>query len=302
MELRQLRYFLSVINYGSFSRAAEHAGVTQQAISRNIRALEDSVGVQLVERDHRVATPTAYGNILISYAKNILIESDEFQRKIDNALASTTSRVRLGSGPTAAVQLVSEAVLSLNRDRGDIHIDVIASALPSAEHSLMSDEMDLFIGLDNSEVAYEGLEREVIATELYCVVAGNQNPLARAKIVSADDLSQSDWVLGRYLGEVEMGWRNAFLTRSLSVPEAKITTTSLEFCKTVLVSSPFLSLLPLQLIEAEVEYNALCSLKVEGFFWERPVALFYRRNATINDATAALIEALRKSAKKYRKI
>lgn len=301
MELRDLRSFLAVVEHSSFSRAAERLGVSQQAISRHIQGLELAVGVQLLEREQRAALPTPLGRSLVQYANNILAESAGFQRQVDDALACRRTTVRLGSSPTASTQLVSEAVLSLQRDSAQLQFDVIAGALPSAAHSLMSGEMDIFVGIDNGAIVYDGIERETLGTELYCVVAGNQHPLAQVRAPSPQLLCASDWILGRYLGEVEAGWRDAFLSCGLTVPVPKITTTSLDFCKTVLVSSPFLSLLPKQLVEAEIDSGALSCLMTEGFMWERPIALFYRRNTTFSEATSATIEALRVAANKYRR-
>lgn len=301
MELRDLRSFLAVVEHTSFSRAAEQLGVSQQAISRHIQGLEQAVGAQLLERDQRAALPTALGRSLIPYANNILAETAGFQRQVADALASRRALVRLGSSPTASTQLVSEAVLSLRRDHQQLHLDVIAGALPTAAESLRNGEMDVFVGIDNGAVEYEGIERETLASEHYFVIAGKQHPLAQLPAPSAAQLAQSDWIIGKHLGEVEAGWRAAFSTRGLAVPVPAITTTSLDFCKTVLVSSPFLSLLPRQLVEAEIDSGALSCLKVEGFTWERPIALFYRRNTTFSAATRATIEAVRVAAHKYRR-
>lgn len=301
MELRDLRSFLAVVEHASFSRAAQQLGVSQQAISRHIQGLEQAVGVLLLERDQRAVEPTSLGRSLVHYANNILAESAGFQRQVADAVAGRRTQVRLGSSPTASTQLVSEAVLSMQRDNGDIHLDVIAGALPSAAHSLMNGEMDIFVGIDNGAVEYEGIERETLGTELYCVVAGNQHPLAQTSEPTPAQLCESDWILGRYLGEVESGWRDAFVTRGLPVPVPKLTTTSLDFCKTVLVSSPFLSLLPKQLVEAEIDSGALSCLMTEGFMWERPIALFYRRNTTFSEALMVTIEAVRAAAHKFRR-
>ena len=75
MELRDLRSFLSVVEHASFSRAAQQLGVSQQAISRHIQALEQAVGVQLLEREQRVVELTPLGRSLVHYANNILAES-----------------------------------------------------------------------------------------------------------------------------------------------------------------------------------------------------------------------------------
>ena len=65
MDLRQLRYFLAVVEHGSFTRAAAATGRTQQALSKGIQALELQLGARLFDRGARQATPTAAGRLLL---------------------------------------------------------------------------------------------------------------------------------------------------------------------------------------------------------------------------------------------
>ena len=68
MDLRQLEIFTRVAELGSFSRAAESLHLTQPTVSEHIRALEDELGVRLLDRRGRGADVTRAGHLLLSYA------------------------------------------------------------------------------------------------------------------------------------------------------------------------------------------------------------------------------------------
>src|SRR4051794_34876815 len=71
IDLRQLRYFVAVAEERNFTRAAGRLGMTQPALSRAISALEHSVGVPLLVRDHRDVRPTAAGRVLFDEARDL---------------------------------------------------------------------------------------------------------------------------------------------------------------------------------------------------------------------------------------
>ncbi len=72
MDLRQLRYFSSVVELGSFSRAAKHLRVAQPALSQHVRHMEDELGVALLHRTAHGVLPTEAGERLLRHAKTIL--------------------------------------------------------------------------------------------------------------------------------------------------------------------------------------------------------------------------------------
>lgn len=80
--LRQLRAFLAVSQHGGFARAGEHVGLTQPAISRRIRELEDNLGVRLLDRTTREVVLTATGQRLAGELERVL-------ETLDTLLAET---------------------------------------------------------------------------------------------------------------------------------------------------------------------------------------------------------------------
>ncbi|HPF27657.1 MAG TPA: LysR family transcriptional regulator, partial [Steroidobacteraceae bacterium] len=126
MELHQLRYFLTTLDEGSFSRAAVKHRLTQQAISKSISRLEQELGTKLFLRDGRQIKPTAAGQMLAEHAQMIDAESHRFQRHLGELLGTTPGELQIGAGPTAARRLVAEAVQRLLDDRPEIRIAVSA--------------------------------------------------------------------------------------------------------------------------------------------------------------------------------
>lgn len=102
LTLRQLEYVVAIADHASFSRAAEACAVTQPALSAQIAQLEDTLGVQLFERDRRKVLVTPAGAEIIARARAALAAADEV---VDSARASAqplTSTLRLGVIPTIA--------------------------------------------------------------------------------------------------------------------------------------------------------------------------------------------------------
>ena len=77
MQFRQLRYFVKIVEAGSFSRAATLIHVAQPALSQQIHELEDRLGVTLLRRSARGVSPTAAGEVLFREAISILHQLDQ---------------------------------------------------------------------------------------------------------------------------------------------------------------------------------------------------------------------------------
>lgn len=121
LDLRQVRSFMDVAELGSFSAAADKAGLTQPAISLHIRLLEKQLGVRLIERVGRRAQPTAAGRDFLIHARRI---AEEVAHAIDTVAphrSGVTGRLRIGTGATACIYLLPPVLGKIRRDAGDRH-------------------------------------------------------------------------------------------------------------------------------------------------------------------------------------
>jgi DNA-binding transcriptional LysR family regulator len=296
MELRQLRHFLAIVDAGSVSRAAAELGKTQQALSKSLMALEESVGVRLLDRGAGKVTPTAFGRLLLPYARNIDAEARGFTDAVAALLGASQGRVRIGSSPTAASHLVSDAVLRLVTARPELSVAVLTGLYQDLRERLLAGELDLFVCIDNDGGADLGLEREVLGYETFGVVAGGLHPLARQKGATVAELREYPWVVGTNLGEITTAWQRGFEQAGLGLPRVAVETSSIEFARSAMMSSPCLSFLPITLFESDIERGELVVLEVEGFAWSRPIALYCRRSGTLSAGASAVVDALHRAA------
>jgi DNA-binding transcriptional LysR family regulator len=106
----QLQTFIHVADLGSFTAAADKAGVTQPAVSLQIKLLEQRLGVRLIERVGRRAQPTVAGMDFLVYARRIMQELASAEEAMTPHKSGRAGRVRIGSGGTASAHLLPMAI------------------------------------------------------------------------------------------------------------------------------------------------------------------------------------------------
>ncbi len=297
MELRQLRYFLAIVEHGSFSRAASELGRTQQALSKAIHALEEELGVHLLDRNAQLAAPTAFGKLLLEHGRAIEGEMRTLRAKLAGLLEAEAGVVRLGAGPSAAGGLVARAMLDLQRTRPLIHIDVLDGLHGDLVQHLQQGRIDLAVCIETHDVDLGNLMRETLCEDEYVIVCGAAHPLAGEGTISVKDLAGMRWIVGRNHGEVESAWAALFDEAGLARPKAAIETNSIEFCRATLCAGEHLSVLTRSLIDDELRSGKLRALAVAQAAWRRPVALIYRRGNLQAPAMLAVIDALYSAAR-----
>ncbi len=105
MEIKQLKYFLAVTELGSFSKAAVVLSVAQPVLSRQIRSLEEELGIELLYRNGRGIVVTEAGQLLVDRARSILGEASAIATDIDSMRSSPSGKLILGLPPTAGAIL-----------------------------------------------------------------------------------------------------------------------------------------------------------------------------------------------------
>lgn len=102
MDLKQLEYFVAVVDLGGFTRASRLLRVAQPAISRQVRALEVELRQNLLLRNGRGATPTEAGKRLLVHARSILQQVERARREVDEVKGSPVGAIVIGLAPTLA--------------------------------------------------------------------------------------------------------------------------------------------------------------------------------------------------------
>jgi LysR family hydrogen peroxide-inducible transcriptional activator len=143
--LRQLRYFDALAGHGHFGRAAATCGITQPALSMQIKELEEALGALLVERGARQVRLTKFGEEAILRARDILRSVDElgdFARASRDRLAG---RLRIGMIPTVAPYLLPTVIANLSRTHPELDIHVREALTSKLIQELVEGRLDTAI-------------------------------------------------------------------------------------------------------------------------------------------------------------
>ncbi|MGN0858432.1 MAG: LysR family transcriptional regulator, partial [Stenotrophomonas sp.] len=278
MDLRQLRYFLAVVENGSFTRAAAATGRTQQALSKGINALEQQLGERLFERGTRQIVLTDAGRLLMDHART----ADDAVRRFEDRLAEmqtgSEGQVRIGTGPSTAGSLVAPAVLALRRHWPKIGVHVAGGIAPELQPALLARELDVVVTLHTAgeDAPDPRIHSEVLMHDAYRVLASARHPLARTRALQLASLLDQPWIFGRRLGEVEHAFRQHFLDAGLQPPANTMDTGSPEFLRALVREGGYLTLLPSRIAQAELLSGHWVALDVPGMAWQRPVMAYTR--------------------------
>jgi DNA-binding transcriptional LysR family regulator len=111
-----MRYFATVAKRGSFTRAAEELHVAQQAVSQQVRALEQQLGVTLLERSSRRVTLTPEGDVFLADCRRVLAGADRAARRVQAAARGEAGTVRLAYTLVSAFETVPVLLARLGKD------------------------------------------------------------------------------------------------------------------------------------------------------------------------------------------
>lgn len=177
MELRQLRYFVAIVDCGSLSRAAALVHIVQPALSQQMTHLEQELGVQLLRRSVKGVTPTDAGLALYRHAQQILKLALDTPNVVRDSDAGLGGRVRLGLPSTIAMVLVGPLIAALEERFPQIVLEVYESPSSYLAAHLVNERVDLSVLVD--EVVLPGVEATPLVDELLYFVQARHAPLVR---------------------------------------------------------------------------------------------------------------------------
>ncbi|MEM8654998.1 MAG: hydrogen peroxide-inducible genes activator [Pseudomonadota bacterium] len=143
--LRQLRYFKALAQDLHFGRAAEKCAISQPALSVQIRELEDSVGLQLFERQPRALRLTPHGEEFAEHTQLILQRVDELGHWAEAARTPGLGRLRLGIIPTIAPYMLPHLISALTGAHPNIDLHVRETVTPRLITELLDGQLDAAI-------------------------------------------------------------------------------------------------------------------------------------------------------------
>src|SRR5581483_691200 len=192
INLDRLQAFAQVVELGSFSAAAERLDLTQPAVSLQVRELEKQVGVRLIERVGRRATPTAAGEELLGHTRQIQATVDTALDAMARHAKGTVGRIRLGTGDTACIYFLPPVLRALRNKYPSLDIVVSTGNTPDILKSIEDNTID--VGLVTLPAPGRMFDIQPLLDDEFVVIAA-QGADALPERVTAADLARLPVVL-----------------------------------------------------------------------------------------------------------
>jgi LysR family nitrogen assimilation transcriptional regulator len=168
VDLKQLEYFVSVVDLGGFSRAARALGIAQPAISRQVRSLEVELRQSLLQRNGRGAVPTEAGKRLLEHARGILQQVERARRDVDETKGASLGKVVIGLPPTVARQFAVPIVRAFRQRYPGASLSIVEGFSSTIVDWLAVGRVD--VGLAYNPVAAAAIEIRVLLEEPLCLI------------------------------------------------------------------------------------------------------------------------------------
>ncbi|MGB6221124.1 LysR family transcriptional regulator [Haloferula sp.] len=194
MELRHLRYFVMAAAERSISRAAARLNISQPAVSRQIRDLEDELGVPLFERDASGLSLTEAGTGVLPHAQDLLRRAGDLKLAAEVFSKPLRRTIRVGFIETALPGFLASAMRTFNQQHDDACIVIRSMSPHEQEKALREDEIDLaLLGTPCPQLANEFQVAAIKKTPM-AVVLPDDHLLSLRKSVDLAELAEEPFV------------------------------------------------------------------------------------------------------------
>ena len=227
MELRRLEHLRRAAEAGSLSAAAGQLGLSQPALTKSIRLLEEELGVPLLERRARGVVPTPYGAALLRRTHRVGTLLDDALREIAALRGGAPDEAAIGAGPTWLREALPEVIAEAVRERPGLRVRVEAGFDDGLLRALRDGRLDAVIAeLPPAEESAD-LDLLPLATDDLVVVCRRDHPLARAKrAVAPARLLSHPWALAPRGSRARTRLAALFGARDLPAPQPALETAS----------------------------------------------------------------------------
>lgn len=193
MNLRALRYFVTLADTRHFSKAAAACFVSQPTLSTQIRKLEEELGVQLVERAPRRVMLTPIGEDIAVRARSVLRDVDEIRMMCKRSRDPAAGTVRIGIFPTLAPYLLPHVIPKLRDSYPQLKVQLLEEKTADVMRMLRQGQIDL--GLLALPVQDDSLEVFPLFEEPFLLAMPDSHPLANKQEIQLEDLNNQELLL-----------------------------------------------------------------------------------------------------------
>ncbi|OBA09783.1 hypothetical protein A9988_03855 [Acinetobacter calcoaceticus] len=201
MNTRQLKHFIAVMELRSLTNAADYVHLSESALSRSLKTLEDELKVPLFDRSNRRLQPTAYALEYFERAKRIVFEEREGARTLAMMKMGDYGSLSFGLGSSLAKDLLAPMIQEILTQSPDLKIQSLVESSDVLMNALVKEKLDFFIGDIKLVMNMDDITFEPLFDCSFGWFARANHPLQNKKKIKIEEIQKYKIIGSGYMNE-----------------------------------------------------------------------------------------------------
>lgn len=291
LKLQHLATLVSIGHHRNAHRTAQEMALSQPAISKIIREVEQLFGTVLFERGRAGMIPNRLGEALISRATALLNDIDRTSDEIEAIAAGHIGSLRLGVIAFIAPDMITRVLNRLGEENVSLAVEIHEGTTQPLVAQLIAKELDCVIGRYSFEHESE-LDQKLLSQQRFSAVISRSHPALRRGPITLADTASFPWVVTPPRTAARQALTDMFMRAGLRAPDVRVETASMEIMKAVLADCGMIGLLPLGIATKYAAAGEVGVLDFQIDFPPAPLMLIRRRDEIPLPSMERFCEAL----------
>jgi DNA-binding transcriptional LysR family regulator len=193
LELKDLRYFIEVVNYGSFTKAAANTYISQPTLSKSLKKLESELKVELFERSTRKLKLTDAGEIVYKQGVKILGATNELTTLLDDLINLPTGTIKIGIPPLIGTLFFPAIAKNFGKAYPDVTLELVELGAKRIEHLVEEGQVD--VGIIVFPIDHSKFDTLPFIKEEFMLYTHINHTLANKEAVNIQQLAEENFIL-----------------------------------------------------------------------------------------------------------
>lgn len=280
-----------IVEAGSFQSAADQLALTQPALSRNMKALEERLGATLFNRDGRKSVPNSLGLRLARNGQVIRLAEEQASIFADQAAKGTVGELRIGAPPIVAGRFLSSAMARLLRGNPNCAIEMRTGLVHELRAMLERGQVDVVIGPKSLADQSDSLEFSLLIDDRVGILCRANHPLTKHTKITPPDLEAQIWLAHSRGSLLRHQTETAMTASGVNSMHIVCETDSIRSVLEIVSETDLITTMPRATTEPYLE-GRLTFLEFDHPQFQRPIGTIRARDSNPNPIELKLLELL----------
>lgn len=289
MQFRQLAHFLAVVDHGSLGRAAKVTHISEPALSKSLRRLEEELNVTLLDRGTKGMTPTLFGEALLPRARLIIGEIETCFREMEELRGVRRGVVRVGARPSFGSTILPQAIARIQRRQPNLQAVIREGFMPTLISEVIRGQLDFIVVTEIDDLDPVLVQELLFKTKVALLVRAD-HPLTRNPDPRPADIRDASWVMPLTGDPIRSRLEGLLTENGIDSVNVVAESNSLMTTMSYVRASDAIAFFPKLMIESPEQMKGLALVEIPGIVWQRRLNIVRRRRTSLPPAARLLIE------------